>query len=51
MLYGSSPYGSSWTMLKLPGNTPFTNTIEYWRSQGSYALPSSSDIYAMNYMY
>ena len=51
MLYGSSPYGSSWTMLQLPGNTPFTNTIEYWRSQGSYALPSSGDIYAVNYMY
>lgn len=51
MLYGSSPYGSSWTMLKLPNNTPFTNTIEYWRSQGSYALPSGSDVNAVNYMY
>lgn len=51
MLYPSTPLGSSWNMLKVSNNQPFINTIEYWRNQGSYAVPSSSDIYAVDYMY
>lgn len=51
MLYGSSPYGTSWTMLTLPSYVPFVNSIEYWRANGTYALPSNNDIAAINYLY
>jgi len=51
MLYPSKYKNGQWDMLKLSNSQPFNNTIEYWQSQGSYALPSVGDINHINYRY
>ena len=53
MLYPSWYVNGKWNMVRRSDKKPFINTIEYYKSKknGSYAVPSSSDVYAINYNY
>jgi hypothetical protein len=53
MLYPSWYVNGKWNMVRKSDKKPFDCVIEYYKKKnnGSYAVPSSSDVYAINYNY
>jgi len=53
MLYPSWYVNGKWNMVRKSDKKPFDCVIEYYKKKnnGSYAVPSISDVYAINYNY